>query len=185
MRGSPTRTSTWSAAWVLPLAAADQEGEGWTSFFEQEEEAALVADVATDPNGEVLEEATGRVFEIFVAVPDGQGGQHLAKGGIFSYYEFPWPMSDRLTDEAWQAFHDRALRFDLVILDHTYGPEEEGGDVTPMTYTQSQWKGFFDRNKHKRKKDVWTEMFTPAELLDIKTYLINHASDSEQPETCG
>jgi hypothetical protein len=64
-------------------------------------------------------------------------------------------------------------------------PEEEGGDVTPMTYTQDQWKGFFERNKHKRKKDVWTEMFTPAELLDIKTYLINHASDSEQPETCG
>jgi hypothetical protein len=64
-------------------------------------------------------------------------------------------------------------------------PEEEGGDVTPMTYTQSQWKSFFERNKHKRKKDVWTEMFTPAELLDIKTYLINHASDSEQPETCG
>ena len=64
-------------------------------------------------------------------------------------------------------------------------PEEEGGDVTPMTYTQSQWKSFFERNKHKRKKDVWTEMFTPAELVDIKTYLINHASDSEQPETCG
>jgi hypothetical protein len=64
-------------------------------------------------------------------------------------------------------------------------PEEEGGDVTPMTYTQAQWKSFFERNKHKRKKDVWTEMFTPAELLDIKTYLINHASDSEQPETCG
>ena len=64
-------------------------------------------------------------------------------------------------------------------------PEEEGGDVTPMTYTQAQWKSFFERNKHKRKKDVWTEMFTPAELVDIKTYLINHASDSEQPETCG
>jgi hypothetical protein len=64
-------------------------------------------------------------------------------------------------------------------------PEEEGGDVTPMTYTQAQWKGFFERNKHKRKKDVWTEMFKPEELVDIKTYLINHASDSEQPETCG
>ncbi|MGW8322827.1 MAG: hypothetical protein ACWGSD_14855, partial [Thermodesulfobacteriota bacterium] len=64
-------------------------------------------------------------------------------------------------------------------------PEEEGGEVTPMTYTQAQWKSFFERNKHKRKKDVWTEMFTPAELVDIKTYLINHASDSEQPETCG
>jgi hypothetical protein len=64
-------------------------------------------------------------------------------------------------------------------------PEEEGGDVTPITYTQAQWKGFFERNKHKRKKDVWTEVFTPEELLHIKTYLINHASDSEQPETCG
>ena len=64
-------------------------------------------------------------------------------------------------------------------------PEEEGGDVTPMTYTQEQWKGFFDRYKHKRKKDVWHDVFTPEELLDIKTYLINHASDSEQPETCG
>ena len=64
-------------------------------------------------------------------------------------------------------------------------PEEEGGDVTPMTYTQSQWKGFFDKYKHKRKKDVWHDVFTPEELLDIKTYLINHASDSEQPETCG
>jgi hypothetical protein len=64
-------------------------------------------------------------------------------------------------------------------------PVEVGGDVTPITYTQDQWKGFFDRYKHKRKKDVWHEVFTPAELLDIKTYLINHASDSEQPETCG
>jgi hypothetical protein len=86
---------------AMTLAAADQEGEG-QPFFEQEEQAALIADVATDPNGEVLEEAIGRVFEIFVAVPDGQGGQHLAKGGIFSYYEFSWPMSDRLTDEAWR-----------------------------------------------------------------------------------
>ena len=64
-------------------------------------------------------------------------------------------------------------------------PEEEGGDVTPMTYTQAQWKSFFDRYKHKRKKDVWHDVFTPEELVDIKTYLINHASDSEQPETCG
>jgi hypothetical protein len=86
---------------AMTLAAADQEGEG-RPFFEQEEQAALVADVATDPNGKVLEEAIGRVFEIYVAVPDGQGGQHVAKGGVFSYYEFPWPMSDRLTDEAWR-----------------------------------------------------------------------------------
>jgi hypothetical protein len=87
---------------ALTLAAADQEGEG-RPFFEEDDQAALVADVATDPNGQVLEEAIGRVFEIYVTVPDGEGGWHIAKGGVFSYYEFPWPMEDRLTDEAWRA----------------------------------------------------------------------------------
>jgi len=89
---------------AMTLAAADQEGEG-RPFFEEDEQAALVADVATSPDG-VLEEAIGRVFEIYVAVPDGEGGLHIAKGGVFSYYEFPWPMDDRLTDESWRAMLD-------------------------------------------------------------------------------
>lgn len=87
---------------AITLAAADQEGEEGRPYFEEDQQAALVADVATDPTGKVLEEAIGRIFEIFVVVPDGQGGQHIAKGGVFSYYEFPWPMSNRLTDEAWR-----------------------------------------------------------------------------------
>lgn len=33
-----------------------------------------------------------------------------------------------LLEETWQAFHDRRLQFDLVILDHTYGPNEETTD---------------------------------------------------------
>ncbi len=33
-----------------------------------------------------------------------------------------------LPDETWQAFHRHKLRFDLVILDHTYGPDEPGTD---------------------------------------------------------
>lgn len=86
---------------AMTLAAADQEGEG-QPFFEEQEQAALVADVATDPNGRVLEEAIGRIFEIYAVVPDGAGGLHIAKGGVFSYYEFPWPMEDRLTDEKWR-----------------------------------------------------------------------------------
>ena len=90
---------------AMTLAAADQEGEG-RPFFDEPEQAALVADVATDPNGQVLEEAIGRVDEIYVVVPDGRGGLHVAKGGVFSYYEFPWPMGDRLTDEAWRAMLD-------------------------------------------------------------------------------
>ena len=86
---------------AMTLAAADQEGEG-SPFFEQDDQAPVVADVATDPRGSVLEEGTGYIFEIYVAVPDGVGGLHIAKGGVFSYYEFPWPMSDRLTDEKWR-----------------------------------------------------------------------------------
>ncbi|MBN1139542.1 MAG: DUF3160 domain-containing protein [Anaerolineae bacterium] len=87
---------------AMTLASADMDGEG-RPFFEDQEPAALVADVATDPNGQVLEEAIGPVYEIVVVVPDSKGNLQLAKGGVFSYYEFAWPMSDRLTDEAWRA----------------------------------------------------------------------------------
>ena len=63
---------------------------------------SLIADVHTDPNTQtVLEEAVGDPMLIFVAFPiDGQ--VYLARGGVFSYYEFTQSMSDRLTDEAWQ-----------------------------------------------------------------------------------
>ena len=84
---------------ALTLSAADADGDG-SPFFEEDQAAALVADVATDPNGIYLEEAIGAVAEIFVVVPDGYGSQHIAKGGVFSYYEFP--SRDRLTDEAWR-----------------------------------------------------------------------------------
>jgi len=66
-----------------------------------ENPAAIVADVATDPNGQVLEEGTGKISEIYVVVPV-DGKLRIAKGGVYSYYEFPWPMSDRLTDKKWR-----------------------------------------------------------------------------------
>ncbi len=63
--------------------------------------AAIIADVATDPNGQVLEEGTGKISEIYVVVPI-DGKLRIAKGGVYSYYEFSWPMSDRLTDKKWR-----------------------------------------------------------------------------------
>ena len=33
-----------------------------------------------------------------------------------------------LPGEVWQAFHRCRFRFDIVILDHTYGPDEQGSD---------------------------------------------------------
>jgi hypothetical protein len=83
----------------LTVAAADKPEPGGSV---DEEEAAVVADVATDPNsGQVLEEAVGKVFEIYVVV-EAEGKLALTEGGVFSYYEFAWPMNDRLTDESWR-----------------------------------------------------------------------------------
>ena len=64
---------------------------------------AIVADVHTDPNtNQVLEQAVGDAFLIWVIAPvDDQ--PTLTQGSTFSYFEFPWPLDDRLTDEAWQA----------------------------------------------------------------------------------
>ncbi len=66
-----------------------------------ENPAPIVADVATDPNGTVLEEGTGYINAIYVVVPI-DGKLRVAKGGVYSYYEFAWPLSDRLTDKKWR-----------------------------------------------------------------------------------
>ena len=50
---------------------------------------------------EVLEIGTGRIDRIYVLVPDAEGQFHVSSGGVYSYYEFPWPTTDRLTDEQW------------------------------------------------------------------------------------
>lgn len=63
--------------------------------------APIIADVATDPNCCVLEVGTGYVEPIFVVFPI-DGKLRVGKGGVYSYYEFSWPMSDRLTDEKWR-----------------------------------------------------------------------------------
>ncbi|MBU7027123.1 MAG: DUF3160 domain-containing protein [Theionarchaea archaeon] len=70
---------------------------------EVDENVAIIADVHTDVNTSmVLEEGVGNVFAMYVVVKV-EGRIYIAEGGVFSYYEFLQPMSDRLTDEQWQA----------------------------------------------------------------------------------
>jgi cytochrome c5 len=58
--------------------------------------------------------------------------------------------------------------------------------LTPLSKTQAQWKKVFDAGKHGKSGEGFTPKYGTAEqLLDIKTFLMNHASDSPQPETCG
>ena len=45
---------------------------------------------------------------LFVAVPNEEVEPYLAKGAMYSYYEFTQPMSERLTDEAWWDILDSA-----------------------------------------------------------------------------
>lgn len=86
----------------LKMLVAFPTGVGYQSV--SDERIAVVADVHTEPNsGNVLEEGVGNVFALYVLVRDANGKFFIARGGMFSYYEFTWPMSDRLTDSAWQS----------------------------------------------------------------------------------
>ena len=59
----------------------------------------------------------------------------------------------------------------------------DGGDITPISKTIKQWQRFFRKDTHTEKK--LSEEYDAEQLIHIKTFLMNHATDSDQPETCG
>ncbi len=86
----------------------------------QEYPSAVVVDIATDPNGYILEEATGNVDTIYVIVPV-EGKLKIAKGAVFSYYQFLRPLSEgRLTDREWRVELGIELNDDME-----FAPNEE------------------------------------------------------------
>ena len=100
----------------LTMLAAETESvePGAKTYMDEEQQAAVIADVATDPGAApqpaVLEVGVGRINEIYVVVPviEANGAAYLqvATGGVFSFYQFEWPASDRLTDEKWRLMLD-------------------------------------------------------------------------------
>ncbi len=80
------------------LEAFKNEGENITSG---DFPAAIVTDVATDPNGTCLEVATGNPSTIYVIVPI-DGELHICVGAVYSFYQFEQPISERLTDTQWR-----------------------------------------------------------------------------------
>ncbi len=60
----------------------------------------------------------------------------------------------------------------------------EAAAFAPTKYASTQWGRFFERDKHKRKKDISAD-YSETEIAAVKTYLINHAADSDQPEAVG
>ncbi|MFN7992443.1 MAG: cytochrome c [Bryobacteraceae bacterium] len=66
---------------------------------------------------------------------------------------------------------------------HTKGAK--AGEVSPLTKTQAQWRTYFQKGKHAGGAEPLTKFMDDTKLLDVQTFLINHAADSPQPETCG
>lgn len=63
--------------------------------------ASLVTDLATDPNGMVLQAANGCPAQIYVIVPV-DGTLRIASGVVYNFYQFRQPLSARLTDSEWR-----------------------------------------------------------------------------------
>ena len=69
---------------------------------EKPEMAAIVADVASNPDaGTVLEVGTGYVDFIYV-ITDSPEGLQLTRGTVYSFYEFTQPIDERLDDDTWR-----------------------------------------------------------------------------------
>lgn len=66
---------------------------------------------------------------------------------------------------------------------HTKGAK--GGEVSPLTKTMAQWRGYFVKGKHAGGAEPLTKFMPADRLFDVQTFLVNHAADSLQPETCG
>lgn len=60
----------------------------------------------------------------------------------------------------------------------------DGGELTPISKTIKQWERVFKKDKH-FEEETLSATFDAIQLIHIKTFLINHAADSDQPETCG
>ncbi len=116
---------------ALTFAADDDgiyQGRGGSPAGGDPLQAAVVADIASNPSmGVVLENGVGRVFEIYVVAPI-EGHLVLTKGGVFSHYEFVQPREARLTDEAWRALLDAGEAPPLADWTRSYLVEQNSAE---------------------------------------------------------
>ena len=78
-----------------------EEAENPDYYTSEEFPAALVTDIATDPNGSVLQVGTDSPAQIVVIVPV-DGSLRLARGSVYSFYQFVNPIDKRMTDSEWR-----------------------------------------------------------------------------------
>lgn len=66
-----------------------------------------------------------------------------------------------------------------------HAKDGEGGEVSPLNKTMSQWERYFKKGTHNNKTEKLEDVVPVDQLIHIETFLVNHAADSDQPETCG
>lgn len=66
---------------------------------------------------------------------------------------------------------------------HTKGAA--GGEITPLSKTMDQWRKYFAAGKHNHSKEALTNVMPADQINDVQAFLVGHAADSLQPETCG
>lgn len=91
----------------MTLSVMTGSPDTWEMVNETDKDMSVIADVHTGGT-EVLEEGVGHAYQILVIVPV-EGRLVLTRGAGMSYYEFVHPISDRLTDEKWQAAINKGL----------------------------------------------------------------------------
>ena len=66
-----------------------------------------------------------------------------------------------------------------------HAKDSKGGEITPLSKTMAQWKRYFDAAKHNKSAEPLTQVMNADQITDVGAYLVAHAADSLQPETCG
>ncbi|MCR5502479.1 MAG: DUF3160 domain-containing protein [Lachnospiraceae bacterium] len=80
---------------------ANQENMEDSLNYSYQAPCPIVADIATDPNGQVLEVGTGSAQTIYVVFPI-DGELHIGSGSVYSFYQFIQPIDERMTDSEWR-----------------------------------------------------------------------------------
>lgn len=115
----------------LTLTVLGDGAAFWDEIEGPDKHMPVIADVHTADN-EVLEVGVGKAHEIYVIVEIG-GTLKLTRGAIFSYYEFPWPAEDRLTDEQWQEMLGEGKEPALPVWSNSYrSPEKQQKPLKPL-----------------------------------------------------
>jgi hypothetical protein len=157
---------------ALTFAAGDEgvyQGRGGFPAGGEDLQAAVVADIATDPGaGQVLENGVGRVFEIYVVAPV-EGRLVLTRGGVFSHYEFAQPLGERLTDEAWRAMLDAGDAPPLAAWTGSYVVEQNSAG--PLADTIRRFNEELVKAAWFTTADPVAPFLGPEELADTRAYV--------------